>query len=219
MRPTLDNLLTQAYPADAASFGKALEAARQELARNQAVRRWRTQALWVFISTVAMVVLMASVLLVLEQMTLGMLLSKAPLFVLLWVTGAVCAWGALSPRGERLRAAGIVLSAVSAAALVLARGESHVEATLPGWVCSASHVAVGLGPLIVAVLALRSASFRPMRALVAGLSVGTTGALVGELACSQGRMHVMGYHLTAWAVIAGVEWAVSRTLKSRSFAP
>lgn len=219
MRPTLDNLLTQTYPADAASLGKALETARQELARSRTVRRWRTQALWVFISTVVLVVLNAAVLLVLEQMTVGTLLSKAPLFVLLWVTGAVCAWGALSPRGQRLRAAGVGLSVVSAAALVLVRGEPPVEGTLPGWVCTASHIAVGLGPLIVAALALRSAAFRPMRALVAGLAVGTTGALVGELACAQGRMHVLGYHLTAWAVIAAVEWVVSRALKSSSFAP
>jgi len=219
MRPTLDTLLTQAYPADAASLGKTLEAARRELALNRAVRRWRTQAVWVFISTVAMVVLVASVLLVLKQMSFAALLSKAPLFVLLWSTGAVCAWGALSPRGHRLRTVGIVLAGGSAAALVLARGESQVEATLPAWVCAASHVAVGLGPLIVSLLALRSAAFRPARALVAGLSVGTTGALVGELACAQGWMHIAGYHLTAWALIAGVEVVVSRSLKSRSFAP
>jgi hypothetical protein len=219
MRPTLDSLLTQAYPADAASLGKALDAARQELAQNRAVRRWRTQAVWVFISTVTMGVLVASVLLVLKQMTFAALLSRAPLFVLLWSTGAVCAWGALSPRGQRLRTVGIVLSAVSAAALVLARGASHVEPTLPSWVCTASHVAVGLGPLIVSLLALRSAAFRPVRALVAGLSVGTTGALVGELACAQGWVHVAGYHLTAWALIAGVELVVSRSLKSRTFAP
>lgn len=219
MRPTLDNLLTQAYPADAASLGKTLEAARQELARSRTVRRWRTQALWVFISTVALAVLNAAALLVMKQMTVGTLLSKAPLFVLLWITGAVCAWGSLSPRGQRLRTAGVGLSVVSAVALVLMRGEPLVESTLPGWVCTASHVAVGLGPLIVAALALRSAAFRPMRALVAGLAVGTTGALVGELACTQGRMHVLGYHLTAWAVIAAVEWVVSRALKTRSFAP
>ncbi|WP_224247372.1 DUF1109 domain-containing protein [Hyalangium gracile] len=219
MRPSLDSLLTQPYPADAASLGRTLEAARAELARNRTVRRWRTQAVWVFTSTVAMVALVASVLLALRQMTLDALLSRAPLFGLLWFTGAVCAWGALSPRGKWLRPAGIVLAMLSAAALVFARGEPHVEPTLPGWVCTVSHLGVGLGPLVVSLLALRSAAFRPVRAMVAGLSVGTTGALVGELACSQGWLHVAGYHLSAWALIAMVEVVVSRSLKSSSYAP
>jgi hypothetical protein len=219
MRPSLDTLLSQPYAADAASLGRALEAARQELARNRAVRRWRTQAVWVFTSSVVMVCLVAAVLLGLKQMTLDALLSRAPLFALLWTTGAVCSVGALSPRGHRLRVAGILLAGVSAATLVLARGSPHVEPTLPGWVCTASHVAVGLGPLIVALLALRSAAFRPMRALVAGLAVGTTGALVGELACTQDWLHVAGYHLSAWALLAIIEVMVSRSLKSWSFAP
>lgn len=219
MRPSLDSLLSQPYPTDAAAVGRALDAARQEMALRRAVRRWRSQAVWVFTSTVAMVVLVAAVLLVLKQMTFATLLMRAPLFVLLWITGAVCAWGALSPRGKWMQRVGIGLSMVSAVALVLARGQEHVASTLPEWVCSVSHVGVGLGPLIVSVLALRSAAFRPVRALVAGLSVGTTGALVGELACARGWVHVAGYHLSAWAVIAIVEVVVSRSLQARSFAP
>jgi len=219
MRPSLDNLLSQPYPADPATLGRALDVARQELARNRAVRRWRSQAVWVFTSTVAMVVLMASVLLALKRTELSVLLSRAPLFGLLWLTGAVCAWGALSPRGKRWRLGGVVLAVASAAALVFARGSVHVEPALPEWACTASQLAVGLGPLLVSLLALRGAVFRPMRALVAGLCVGTTGALVGELACGQGWQHVAGYHLSAWALLAVVEVGVSRSLKSRSFAP
>lgn len=219
MRPTLDSLLSHAYPADAASLERTLAVARKELALRRTVRRWRSQAVWVFSSTVAMGLLVASVLLVLRQVTFATLWSRAPLFLMLWITGAVCAWGALSPRGQRWRVVGVLMSAVSAAALVLSRAAPQVEATLPGWVCTASHLGVGLGPLIVSLLALRSAAFRPLRALVAGLSVGTTGALVGELACAQGWVHVAGYHLTAWVLIAVVELVVSRSLKSRSFAP
>ncbi|WP_224364343.1 DUF1109 domain-containing protein [Hyalangium versicolor] len=219
MRPTLDSLLSQSYPTDAAVLGRTLDAARQELARNRTVRRWRSQAFWVFTSTVAMVALLASVLLVTKQVAFSALLRRAPLFGLLWVTGAVCAWGALSPRGKWLRLGGIGLAVVSAVALVLSRGEPLTQPSLPEWVCTLSHLSVALGPLIVSLLALRSAAFRPVRAMVAGLSVGTTGALVGELACAQGWLHVAGYHLTAWAVVAIVEVVVSRSLKSRSFAP
>jgi hypothetical protein len=219
MRPSLESLLSQPYTPSADALQRALSAARQELASKKRVRRWWTQALWVFTSSVAMVGLTAVVLLVQEQVSLATLLSRAPLFGLVWFTGAVCAWGALSPRGQSLRIAGVVLSMSSAAALVLARGTSLVEPTLPPWVCTASHLAVGIGPLIVSLVALRTAAFRPLRALVAGLAVGTTGALVGELACAQGWQHVAGYHLTAWALIACVELVVSRSLEPRSFAP
>lgn len=220
MQPSsLDSLLLSEPPSNGASLQRALSAARQELALQRPVRRWRIQAVWVFSSAVAMVGLVAAVLLAQRQLTWEVLLRRAPLFALLWLTSAVCAWSALSPRGRRLRLVGSLMAVASAATLVFARGESSVPPSLPGWVCTASHFAVGIGPLIVSVLALRAAVFRPARALIAGLAVGTSGALVGELACAQDWRHVAGYHLTAWALIALVEVAVSRFLKPRSFAP
>jgi hypothetical protein len=219
MRPSLDSLLTQVPPSDSVAMGRALIAAREELARKQPVRRWRTQAVWVVAASVGMVVAVAGVLLALGQVDAGHLLRRSPLFALLWVTAAVCAWGALSPSGHRLRLGGIALAMVSATLLVASRGAPHAEPTLPGWVCTASHFGVALVPLLVALLSLRGAAFLPLRAIVAGLAVGTTGALVGELACAQGWRHVAGYHLSAWALVAGVALAVSRSLKPRSFAP
>ncbi|HLK99195.1 MAG TPA: DUF1109 domain-containing protein [Myxococcaceae bacterium] len=220
MQPTsVDNLLLQEPASNATSLERALAAARQELALKRPVRRWRTQAVWVFFSSVAVVGLVAAVLLIQEQMTWQTLLDRAPLFALLWSTSAVCAWSSLSPRGRWLRLVGGLMAMASAAALVLMRGSVAPVSSVPAWVCTLSHFAVGLGPLAVSVIALRACVFRPARALIAGLAVGTSGALLGELACAQDWRHVAGYHLTAWALIAVVEVVVSRFLKPRSFAP
>lgn len=219
MRPSLESLLGQAPASDSSAMGRALSAAREELALKRPVRRWRSQASWVFAASVGMVVVVAGVLFALRQVDAGHLLRRSPVFALLWVTAAVCAWGALSPSGRRMRLGGVVLAMVSAAVLVASRAEPHVAPTLPGWVCTASHFGVALVPLAVALLSLRAAAFLPLRAIVAGLAVGTTGALVGELACAQGWRHVAGYHLSAWALVAAVALVVSRTLKPRSYAP
>lgn len=219
MRPSLDSLLNQVTPSDSVSMGRALLAARGELALKRPVRRWRTQAVGVFAASVGLVVVVTAVLLALGQVDASHLLRRSPVFGLLWVTAAVCAWGALAPSGRRVRLGGIALAMLSATVLVASRGEPHVAPTLPGWVCTASHFGVALIPLVVALLSLRGGAFLPLRAIVAGLCVGTTGALVGELACAQGWRHVAGYHLSAWALVAGVALAVSKSLKPHSYAP
>ncbi|WP_257447234.1 DUF1109 domain-containing protein [Archangium lipolyticum] len=219
MESPIDMLLKQEPRTSGAAVERALAAARGELARSAPVRSWRTEAAWVFAASAAMTAAVAGVMLVLGATSVSLLLGRAPLLALLWFTSAVCAWGSLSPRGHRLRMVGVGMALASAAALVFARGTVHAEPTLPGWVCTASHVGVGLIPLVVAVVFLRSAAFRPLRALLAGLSVGVTGAFVGELACSQGWRHVVGYHLSAWAIVAVATLAVSRSVLPRSFAP
>ncbi|XXF79259.1 DUF1109 domain-containing protein [Myxococcaceae bacterium GXIMD 01537] len=219
MRPTPDTLLTQEHRPAPEALARALGAAREELALAPPMRRWRAQAAWTFAASAGLSVAVAGVLLALGQVSGAALLGRAPMLALLLTTSAVGAWGALSPRGRRLRLAGLALSLVSAAALVVTRASPHAAPTLPGWVCTASHVGVGLVPLVVALLGLREAAFSFPRALVAGLSVGTTGAFVGELACEQGWRHVAGYHLAAWALVTLAALVVSRSLKPRSFAP
>ncbi len=101
MQPSsLDSLLLTR----ASSGGAALAGGRWR----RPGRSWRcsgrcgagaSQAVWVFSSAVAMVGLVAAVLLALRQLTWAVLLRRAPLFALLWLTAAVCAWGApSSPR-------------------------------------------------------------------------------------------------------------------------
>ncbi|NMO14765.1 DUF1109 domain-containing protein [Pyxidicoccus fallax] len=215
----LDGLLSQEPPRDGGAAERVLAAARGELALRRPVRHWRTQAVWLMAASGGLALVVALVMLAVGAVSGATLLGRAHLLVLLLGTSAICAWGALSPRGRGLRRFGVVLAMTCAAVLVLARGTPHSTPTLPGWVCTASHVAVGLVPLVVAVLALRAAVFDPLRALVAGLAVGTTGAFLGELACAQDWRHVAGHHLLAWSIVAAASLVISKSLKPRSYAP
>ncbi|MCP3137937.1 DUF1109 domain-containing protein [Pyxidicoccus xibeiensis] len=217
--PDLDSLLSEQPPPDGGAAARVLAAARGELALRRPVRPWRTQALWLIAASGGMVLLIAAVMLATGAVTGTALLGRAHLLALLLGTGAVCAWGALSPRGRWLQRGGVALSMLTATVLVLARGTPQSTPTLPGWVCTAGHVAVALVPLVVALVALRSAVFEPLRSLAAGLAVGTTGALLGELACEQDWRHVAGYHLFAWGTVVIVSVVISRSLKPRSYAP
>ncbi|MFY0568149.1 DUF1109 domain-containing protein [Archangium lansingense] len=219
MRPSIELLLAEEFRADGAVLERTLSVAREELARKRPVRRWRAQAAWLFVASAGLTAAVAGVMLVLGQTSGGVLLGRAPILALLWTTSAVCAWGALSPRGRKLEPWGVMLAMASAAALVFGRGSLAAAPSLPDWVCTASHVGVGLVPLVVAVAVLRGAAFRPLRALLAGLAVGSTGAFVGELACTQGWRHVLVYHLSAWAIAAVATLVISKSLKPRSFAP
>lgn len=215
----LDSLLREEPTGDTASAARVLAAARGELAQRKPVRSWRTQALWVMAASGGLSLLVAGVMLAVGATSEALLLSRAHLLTLLLGTCAVCTWGALSPRGRLLRRVGVVLAMVTAAVLVVARDTPHAVSTVPEWVCTASHIAVGAVPLVVALLALRAAVFQPMRALCAGLAVGTTGAFLGELACERGWRHVAGYHLLAWGLVIVASLVISKSLKPRSYAP
>jgi hypothetical protein len=102
--------------------------------------------------------------------------------------------------------------------LVLARGAGLPSAT-PEWVCSVSHVALGLLPLGFALWALRQCAWRWTRALAAGLGAGTAGALLGELACHRGGLHVLVHHVGAWLLIGAATVLISRRARPRTFAP
>ncbi|RYZ43994.1 MAG: DUF1109 family protein [Myxococcaceae bacterium] len=204
---------------DPRALERALAASRAELALRQPVRRWRSQAVGLFTASAGMALAVAGVLLALGRITGAALLGRAPMLAMLLSTGAVCSWGALAPRGRPLRWVGVGMAAVSAVLLVMTRAAPRGPSSLPEWVCTASHVAVALVPLVVALVALRWAAFDPLRAVVAGLAAGTVGAFVGELACEQGAGHVAAYHLGAWALLALMTWALSKRLKPRTYAP
>jgi hypothetical protein len=71
----------------------------------------------------------------------------------------------------------------------------------------------------VALAALRRLAFDPVRSVVAGLSVGAVGALVGELVCQQGPLHVLVFHLPAWAFSILAVTFISIRLQRSSHAP
>ncbi|RKH68381.1 NrsF family protein [Corallococcus aberystwythensis] len=204
---------------DPRAMERALAASRAELALKRPVRPWRSQAVGVFAASAGLALAVLGVFLALGRTTGAMLTGRAPMLAMLLSTGAVCSWGALSPRGRPLRWVGVGMALLSSALLVLTRVAPRGPSSLPEWVCTVSHVALALVPLVVALVALRSAAFDPLRAAVAGLSVGTVGAFVGELACEQGPGHVATYHLGAWALLTLTTWALSKRLKPRTYAP
>ncbi|MBU8894508.1 DUF1109 domain-containing protein [Corallococcus sp. M34] len=220
MRPSLDTLLSRdpGSPSPQA-LERALDSARQELSTSPRAANWRMQALGAVGICVGLVLAVAAVLLAAGPSSVGLMLGRAPLLGLLLLTCALCAWSALMPRGRSLRRWSLSLTWVTAAALVLTRATPPEASELPGWVCTASHVAAAVGPLAWMLIALRGTVFAPRRALIAGLAVGTTGACVGELACQQDWRHVAVWHLLAWALVALASVALSSLLKPRSYAP
>jgi uncharacterized membrane protein len=146
------------------------------------------------------------------------LLERAPLLLGLLATAALAGFAALAPDGRRSRAAALAAGAASMVALVVSRGAGAPSST-PEWVCSASHVGIGLVPLAFALWGLRQSAWRWSRALAAGLGAGTAGALLGELACHRGALHVLVHHVGAWIVVTTACVFLSRRARPRTFAP
>ena len=228
MSRRLDELLGElgAPPSPAPRAQSALEraraAARSELARKAPVRRWRREALLLVglcagIPLVAAVAVLAS-----GAASPDVILSRVPLFIVLLAALAYGIRGALMPPlpgAERMRAVGTSVGLFSVGMVAFWRWGSEATSALPDWVCTASHVAVAIPALVAAGVFLRGFHAGTKRALLTGLAIGTTGAMVGELACEKGFAHVAVWHLGAWAVVVAVVFLLQLTLPRRTFAP
>jgi hypothetical protein len=142
--------------------------------------------------------------------------ERALALVSLLALAVVAGQASLAPRARPWIV--IVTAPVVMALLTLERG-AGLPSTTPGWVCSVSHVGVGVLPLIVGIWALRRSAWTWPRALATGLGAGTAGAFLGELACHQGARHVLVHHVGAWALVGVACVAISRGLRPRTFAP
>ena len=160
----------------------------------------------------------ASALLLSGHLTPAHLASRVIPLGLLSGVIAVCSFTALAPRRPGQLIAGYAVAAIGLLALVLLRGEGH-PSTTAAWVCTLSHAALGAGPLVLMLSLLRKSALGTARTALAGLAVGATGAMLGELSCEQGWAHVAVWHLGAWVGLAVVALAVSRRLVPRSYAP
>ncbi len=136
------------------------------------------------------------------------------------LVGPLLAYGAAKPGSAWLRRATWALAALAAVALVVTRpAEVASLSSTPEWVCTVSHLAVALPAMGVALLLLRGMAFHLGRSIAAGLAVGTTGALLGELLCGRNAAHIAVFHLASWSLAAIAVVALSATSKRRSFAP
>jgi hypothetical protein len=199
-------------------LARSRSAALAELRTSPPPLTWRAQAFRVATGVAGAGVLGAAAALASSLAGWPRVLERAPLIFCLLAVGTVSAFAALAPRGRGLRAIVLATGPALMAALVLSRSSGAPSST-PEWVCSASHIAIGLIPLGFALWGLRQSAWRWSRALAAGLGAGTAGALLGELACHRGAVHVLVHHVGAWVLIAAACVLISRRARPRTFAP
>jgi hypothetical protein len=203
---------------DADALSRARAAALAELRAAPAPASWRRHALLVAAGFVATSALAACAMALAGAADPALVAARAAWLGSLAALGALAGVAALAPRGAPARAAVLLAAPALMAALALSRGAGLPSET-PEWVCSVSHLGLGLLPLGVALWGLRQAAWRPTRAVAAGLGAGTAGAFLGELACHRGTTHVLVHHVGAWLVVVAACVLVSRNLKPRTFAP
>ena len=174
-------------------------------------RGWRGDLLLLVGLCAALIAVAGGVMFALGALDPALLAARGGNLVALFLVGACCSFAAIAPRRRGRVLAGFAAATAGIVGLVAIRGTGVVSATAP-WVCTLSHLSIGAAPLVVALLLLRNAAISGPRAALAGLAVGTTGAMLGELACEQSWMHVAVWHLGAWLGLA----IVSVVTRSRS---
>lgn len=214
---TPDLSLPSPKPPAAEALAKARAAMLAEAA---APRRagWRAGLVKASGTVLGLGAAVAGVLLMVGACTVDFLASRAVSLSALLTVGLVAMWASLRPQGLMSRLLSLGLVAVSAGVIVLVRG-AGAASTQPEWVCTVSHLAVGLAPAAVVITLLRRMAPNRLRGVVAGLAAGTTGALVGELACAQSAVHVATFHLSAWAAVAVAVALISSKVRATSYAP
>jgi hypothetical protein len=200
----------------------ALEAARAAMRAEAARPRvsWKSGAVRLIASSLGLAVLVAIFALGSGAADASTLASRWLTLLALSVVGPLLAWSSARPGSPWLRRGAWALAALSAAALVLTRPAQVASlSTTPEWVCTLSHLAVAMPAAVVALWMLRGMAFDLSRAVAAGLAVGTTGALLGELMCGRDATHIALFHLSSWTLAAIAVVALSTRLTRRSFAP
>lgn len=214
--------LLKRYPPpapDADALAKIQASVNAELGKKKPVRSWQREALMLWGAPFGVFLIVAAGLLVAGALREGTLASRLLTVLPLLSAAALCAFAALAPRRRSVRLIAVLAAATAALLLVVARGGITAVSATPEWVCTALHLASAIVPVLVAVWMLRGVAPSPMRAAVAGLAMGSTGAMLGELACGQGMRHVAVFHLGAWALVVLTCVVASRVVTPRSYAP
>ena len=200
------------------ALARARAAALAELRRAPVATPWRRQAAAVVATWAGISVLAGAAALLTALAGAADVVARAPLLVALLGVSTLGGVAALAPRGRIWTWVTVATASLTMAALVLSRGTGAASATSE-WVCSLSHVGVGLLPLAVALWSLRQSAWAWRRALGTGLGAGTAGAFLGELACHKGAAHVLAHHVGAWLFVTLACVVISRVLRPRTYAP
>jgi hypothetical protein len=149
--------------------------------------------------------------------------ARLPVVTLLLGAQAVALWAAVRPGRWWGATMAWSAAAVGAALLVGLRavttGQGQSVSDAGGWICTASHLAVGLAPAVVMLSVVRRIAWSLPRALTAGLAVGISGLVWGEIACERSWSHVLVSHVGALAVMVLACALASRLLARGTFAP
>lgn len=218
MGPKLDALLKDSNSGDAAARARVKALALAEVAQGKPRRSWRGDIALLTGVTWACALAVVAITLLTGTAAAGQLSARLVPVLPLLVVAAVGGWAAIAPRPAALLPLGLLAGLAGLVLVVATRGEGHAS-PLPQWVCTAAHLGIGAVPLSVALVLLRKSAPNPLRAVVAGLAVGTVGAIAGELACEQSWQHVLLFHGAAWLGVAAASLAISRRLTPRSWAP
>ncbi len=181
-------------------------------------RTWKSLVLQLSGTLFGLSAVLTGVLLAVGACTIDMVSARSVTLAALVTVGLVSTWASLRPQGRPVRLVSLGLLALTAGLLVLLRG-AGAPSDQPQWVCTVSHLGVGLVPAAVVILLLRNMAPNRLRSLVAGFAAGTTGAFAGELACGQSAQHVALFHLSAWVVVGLFVTFVSSKLRPTTYAP
>jgi hypothetical protein len=204
-------------PVEPAERLKLRAAAHAEL--TQPMRVWRRDARNLVLAAWGLAAALTTVLMVTGNSSASLVLGRLATVIPLMGLAALAAWWAVAPGGRKARAVVVAASVVTMVALVVTRGAGH-PGSQPEWFCTVSHLTLGFGPLVLAMVTLRRTAPNVVRSLVAGLAMGTVGAISGEVGCDQGWQHVLVFHLAPWLMLTATSVFVMSRMKRRwSYAP
>lgn len=214
----LESELRRLPEISAEARARVLAAVRPELSRAPGKNRWRFELAAVVTSVFLLTAVIAGALLWSGNTSLTAIDARAGAFVMCGVLCAFAAVLALAPGLRKAQVFTVLAFGAASMALVLMRSAQGASSS-PEWVCTATHLGVGAVPLVIGLFALRRGGLRLLSGVALGVAAGTSGAMVGELACGRGPMHVLLFHVTAWAGVVVAGAACSGLIRPRSYAP
>lgn len=214
----IDHELSRTTPLAAGSQARILAAMRFELPSAPKKGRWKLEVAGIIGSVLFLTAAIGTALLANGSAELPVIATRVGLFAMCGLVCAFAAAAAVAPGARRAQAFAIVAFVAAALTLVMVRREVGTS-TAPEWSCTLTHLFVGVVPLAVGLFALRRANLRLLAGVSLGVSAGTTGAMVGELACGRDATHVLLFHVTAWVAVVAAGALLSRVVRPRSYAP
>ena len=206
-----------APPTDPIALDRVKDALKPELENTQS-SEWSKDLLLLALSTTGLTVVLAIGAFTLGGWELDMIPTRFFTLVPVLLIQLLAMVSCVAPRATRLGQFTVFLAPITFLLMVMLRPESEPTMNHP-WVCSVSHFALAVLPLLIGFRVLAHAAISPWRAISAGLAAGSVGALLGELACGQGSTHIAMFHVPAWIFTAAIAYFVSRQIRPKSYAP